>query len=531
METIVTRKACDEASDPEDESQKYKVVSCAARRKRLEIRRFKMMTDFSLIGEPANKRVRPETDRHDHTADGLGIVHAICTSEGDFSLEFALHDDKANTSRTLSLSLEEGSMLGKANVESKVVVCEPGCNLENIVKSSYLIGEEFGVVDSTDCKKSVILSSKSTDYQMDEQDANNTENQQASLTQKLCKESEESQPATTLKEVVICPLDKSSSCGCTSGDHCPPHGIVSVCGRRREMEDAVAVVPSFLSLATWAVGACSRIPLQGREKVSDLHFFGVYDGHGGAQAALYCKNHLHKALIEEITAVSDACKDHAENSITWDSQWQKALAACFSRMDKDVGGSDVEPIAPETVGSTAVIAVVGSCQIVVANCGDSRAVLSRGGQAIPLSNDHKPQRIDELARVEAAGGRVLYRNGYRVLGVLAMSRAIGDRYLKPYVIPDPEVTCTQRTEDDECLILASDGLWDVLSNELVCEIARRCLAGWRSQSRSGFPNLDNGYGDSPAATAAALLTKLALAKGSSDNISIVVVDLKSRTRL
>ena len=48
-----------------------------------------------------------------------------------------------------------------------------------------------------------------------------------------------------------------------------------------------------------------------------------------------------------------------------------------------------EPVAPETVGTTAIIAVVGACQIIVANCGDSRAVLCRGGKAIPLSYDHK----------------------------------------------------------------------------------------------------------------------------------------------
>ena len=77
-------------------------------------------------------------------------------------------------------------------------------------------------------------------------------------------------------------------------------------------------------------------------------------------------------------------------------------------------------------GSTAVVAVVTSEYIIVANCGDSRAVLCRGGRAIPLSCDHKPDRPDELARIEAAGGRVVFVNGARVEGILAMSRAIGN---------------------------------------------------------------------------------------------------------
>nr|GMC59097.1 protein phosphatase 2C 37-like [Ipomoea batatas] len=83
----------------------------------------------------------------------------------------------------------------------------------------------------------------------------------------------------------------------------------------------------------------------------------------------------------------------------------------------------------DAVGSTAVVAVVTPESIVVSNCGDSRAVLCRNGVAIPLSIDHKPDRPDEVNRIEAAGGRVIYWDGPRVLGVLAMSRAIGMFYI------------------------------------------------------------------------------------------------------
>jgi protein phosphatase 2C len=94
-----------------------------------------------------------------------------------------------------------------------------------------------------------------------------------------------------------------------------------------------------------------------------------------------------------------------------------------------------------------------------------------------------------------------------------MSRAIGDGYLKPYVSSVPEVTVTDRSDADECLILASDGLWDVVSNEAACEVARACLRRGRARW---------------CAEAAALLTKLALARRSSDNVSVVVVDLRRR---
>lgn len=314
--------------------------------------------------------------------------------------------------------------------------------------------------------------------------------------------------------------------GGDGGEPCPEHGVVSICGRRREMEDAVAVMPSFVA---------------GNDGV--YHFFGVYDGHGGSQAALYCKDRLHVAVAEEIRLTEPVTEAH----------WEAVMTDCFLKIDVEVaalsgrrrirsldisgrgiGSRQVEedkevPRAeskpPENAGSTAVLAIVGSRQIVVANCGDSRAVLCRGGKAIPLSTDHKPDRADEMARIESAGGRVIYWNGYRVLGVLAMSRAIGDGYLKPYVIAEPEVSFTARTEEDECLILASDGLWDVISNQVACEVSRKCLAiSSRKKpetSPSGCPAIE-----SPAANTAALLTKLALSRGSSDNISVVVVDLR-----
>ncbi|KAG1346432.1 putative protein phosphatase 2C 8 [Cocos nucifera] len=199
------------------------------------------------------------------------------------------------------------------------------------------------------------------------------------------------------------------------------------------------------------------------------------------------------------------------------------MAASFLRMDGEVSaasaGSGAEA-AERTVGSTAVVAVVGPRRIVVANCGDSRAVLSRGGVAVPLSSDHKPDRPDEMERVEAAGGRVINWNGYRVLGVLATSRSIGDCYLKPYVTSEPEVTVTDRTGKDEFLILASDGLWDVVSNEVACRITRRCLSGRTARM---FPEAVTGRS---AAEAAALLAELAISRGSKDNVSVVVVGLK-----
>ncbi|KAH9293540.1 hypothetical protein KI387_041255, partial [Taxus chinensis] len=223
----------------------------------------------------------------------------------------------------------------------------------------------------------------------------------------------------------------------------------------------------------------------------DVARVGVGSQNRAAQASIFCKNRFHEALAEELRDASSFSRDL--------NDWRKVMSACFMKMDMAVGGmcpnggcstGDVQmisnccqdPVAPENVGSTAVIAVVSPSQLVIANCGDSRAVLSRGGKAIPLSNDHKPEREDEMGRIEAA----------------------------------------DRTHEDECLILASDGLWDVLSNDSACEVARKCLAGYRPHRSKGITE------DTPVGAAAALLTKLALGRRSGDNISVVVIDLKER---
>ncbi|KAL6585180.1 hypothetical protein OROMI_004469 [Orobanche minor] len=338
----------------------------------------------------------------------------------------------------------------------------------------------------------------------------------------------------------------SSKCGVRSVfelDCLPLWGSVSICGHRQEMEDAVVAVPNFMKIPIKMFAGDGGLDGICRT-LSHLtsHFFGVYDGHGGSQVANYCCDRIHFALEEELKNVKDVLAD----GIIGDTRqvlWENVFTSCFLKVDYEVGGktsrvgpegddgnvSASVPIAPETVGSTAVVAVVCSSHIIVANCGDSRAVLYRGKEAIALSVDHKPSREDEYARIEASGGKVIQWNGHRVFGVLAMSRSIGDRYLKPWIIPKPEVMFVPRAREDDCLVLASDGLWDVMSNEEVCELARKRILIWHK--KNGTNPMVRGQGVDPAAQAAAMyLSNVALQKGSKDNISVIVVDLKAQRK-
>lgn len=184
-------------------------------------------------------------------------------------------------------------------------------------------------------------------------------------------------------------------------------------------------------------------------------------------------------------------------------------------------------------GATAVVAVITPAFIFVANAGDSRAVLVRGGDAppLPLSTDHKPGLPGEEARVEAAGGAVMMG---RVNGELAVSRALGDfgykdrRDLPPEkqkVSPEPQVTATRRTPapslaaslqagelptGDAALVLACDGVWDVMSNEDVSAfVTSRLMKGRRN-----------------LATLASSLVDACLGKDSKDNMTAMVVAFK-----
>lgn len=130
-------------------------------------------------------------------------------------------------------------------------------------------------------------------------------------------------------------------------------------------------------------------------------------------------------------------------------------------------------------GTTAVVALIKDKQIFVANAGDSRCVLCRGGKALDLSADHKPEDLIEKTRIEAAGGKVTEEG--RVNGGLNMSRAIGDHFYKRNIeksakeqmitaLPDIETASLQET--DEFLVLACDGIWNYMTSQEVVDFVR-----------------------------------------------------------
>lgn len=213
--------------------------------------------------------------------------------------------------------------------------------------------------------------------------------------------------------------------------------------------------------------------------------FGVFDGHGGIQAAEYVKKNLFSNLISHPKFISDT---------------KSAISDAYNHTDSEFLKTDRNQ--PRDAGSTASTAILVGDRLLVANVGDSRAVICRGGEAIAVSRDHKPDQTDERQRIEDAGGFVMWAGTWRVGGVLAVSRAFGDKLLKQYVVADPEIKEEKVDSSLEFLILASDGLWDVVSNDEAVSMVKPI--------------------EDPE-EAARLLLQEAYQRGSADNITCVVV--------
>jgi len=282
-------------------------------------------------------------------------------------------------------------------------------------------------------------------------------------------------------------------------------------GWRPAMEDATCIVaslpPPFLNQA----------------------LFAVFDGHGGAEVSLIVSKEFPKVLAACAMDLLKACDvpspgagsegGHQEEPVLQlpDDLFGKCLHSAMLTMDGFLrkGGNGVAPRAASSgtlslvskhaespdkknafnlVGSTAIVVLV-DCggessgpqrprRITVANCGDSRAILSRNGKAIELSEDHKPELPGEEERIKGAGGHVAMMGPcHRIDGWgLNLSRALGDFHYKgrhdlrpeeQKVIAVPEIRTLDLTEEDDFLVLGCDGIFELHTSQKVVDIVHQ----------------------------------------------------------
>lgn len=247
------------------------------------------------------------------------------------------------------------------------------------------------------------------------------------------------------------------------------YAVSSMQGWRIDMEDAhTALVELPGNLKEWL-------------------YFAVFDGHAGSRISNYCSGELLDSII-----LNDDFRGKSSSSTTEETsdeiveppneeQIKVGIRTGFLTLDQKLRRLPETVSGDDKSGTTAVCALISPSKIYLANCGDSRAVLSRGGKVAAATLDHKPVSPSEKERIVNAGGSVMIQ---RVNGSLAVSRALGDFEYKnvqgkgeceQLVSPEPDVFSETRCDEDEFLVLACDGIWDVMSNEQLCDFIRSRL--------------------------------------------------------
>ena len=224
-------------------------------------------------------------------------------------------------------------------------------------------------------------------------------------------------------------------------------GVSAMQGWRLEMEDAHTCKTDLKKLPGWS-------------------FFAVFDGHAGSKVSNYCSTHLLDVVVRSVK------EEDSEDGVC------KKLRDGFLEIDETLRGMYAQSAQSAQSaqndhrgGTTAIVCMVSPKKFIWANCGDSRGLLCRDGKLEFNTTDHKPMNEGEKIRIEKAGGTVMMQ---RVNGSLAVSRALGDfdykrvegkKQIEQLVSPEPDICVIERSEKDQFLLLACDGVFDVMSND------------------------------------------------------------------
>lgn len=312
-------------------------------------------------------------------------------------------------------------------------------------------------------------------------------------------------------------------------------------------------------------------------------YFGVFDGHGGAEASKFARENLVKFITKEKDFWSDKDEDVLRAIRRGFSEVQNA-------MRKEMTSWETDRLLPSTAGTTASVLFIRNGKYYIGHVGDSRIVISRENKeskmwiAHQITEDHKPDLSSELERIERAGGEVRDKLGVqrvvwkkpmvRKLGslpanqpenpkvpevttypvaesevylfesipFLAIARSLGDFWSLNintglYVVsPEPDVSCVPIDPRDRAIVLATDGLWNVIGSDSAVRMLQE-IEFLKGKNRNDFPDhyfmLDNFYDvggpdDQNYAKSLVYLAYQSWARRSlrSDNITVVVALLE-----
>ncbi|KAI3439041.1 hypothetical protein D9Q98_001451 [Chlorella vulgaris] len=279
-------------------------------------------------------------------------------------------------------------------------------------------------------------------------------------------------------------------------------------------------------------------------------YASVFDGHNGASAAEHAADRLHHVLAAETALRTCTGEGPPASVLQEEERVGAALVHAFEAVDREIMTRC--RVEGTKGGATGLVLLRLGNQLYAAHCGDTRAVMSRNGEALRLTEDHKPNLPRERKRVEGLGGRVDFARCWRVIvdpgggrpaSGLAVSRSFGDPDFKEplhLVTATPDVIRERLQPGDDFVILASDGLWDVMSDSDACNVVRRHLQQSGAPRQITPPQLMPGadaFGGGSfasqmrrppvlttalAAAAAERLVQESLSRGTMDNVTAVV---------
>lgn len=249
---------------------------------------------------------------------------------------------------------------------------------------------------------------------------------------------------------------KTSSCSygyCKAFVACTNQGLV-----RSYNEDRITIMPK----------------LSKSEKHGLTSFFAIFDGHGGPSCADYLAENMHRVLARQLSQ---------------DLSIQDSINSTFSLLEQNFISKSIQKNFDNS-GSCAISLITDKEYLYLANVGDSRGLigLSKGKKVVQITDDHKPCMESEKNRIEKAGGVIIpgnRTNVSRVLpGRLSVSRTFGDISAKlkqlggnpNVIISTPDIFKIKFNKNFDYLLLASDGVFDVLTNEQVNQAVTQALS-------------------------------------------------------
>lgn len=328
-----------------------------------------------------------------------------------------------------------------------------------------------------------------------------------------------------------------------SHNHTTKCQSASLKGRRKHQEDRVLC---NLDMQIDLLGNLDQENLK-------IGVAAMFDGHGGEEASELAVQLLPHYLQLHISFLSQKEMEPFEDTHSMASSFGMELNSLETHVRRSMNKSKTMEVIQEAIlltvrdidstfsqvalrkhllaGTTATIALLVDNELLIANVGDSKAFLCSemtqdsngtpltGLHVVELTKDHHPDRDDEMARITAAGGFVSLMGVPRVNGILAVSRSIGDVYLKRYgVIAEPEVGWHHLCATEVFLVVASDGIFEGLSTQEVCSLLHDAHSQGEDQkhwssSKCQFSSL------------AECVVNMAYEKGSTDNLSVIVLPL------